>query len=254
MRIVPVPVHTNYDEYLFSHLILAYPDSSSDISRAYKKGFLPSSHLGLHITNPFYLARSIRINLKNFILSKTHKRELHSNEYASDLRTEIIKAKDVKHRSDLETKIKQISLDSADRIAPSKFTVERIEYLMNYSHLTHYALHYNSHNQLRAVGYIVQFDDSWHLWFNFYEPEEKCIGKLLLIKTLFLAKEASINNLYLGTCYGNNSKYKVLKGCEFFHFGKWSSDRRLLINLIENDTALSIASNIWGNLNEVDTH
>jgi hypothetical protein len=223
---------------------LALPENKHDIARAYRLGFLPSSHLPESSAQPFYLARSIRVRVLDARQNKSYRRAERSIG-APIGSSSVFEIGEIRHDASLALDIENFSLAAAKLIAPGKFGAARIAYLLWKSHLTHVIIHRDKEGRIIALGYIAHFDNSWHFWFSFYIARETGLGKLLVLKTIDIATQNGIEQLYLGTCYGTKSLYKAMLNCEFFHEGRWCSDRNLLLSLLARDTGPDSEPNVW---------
>ena len=63
------------------------------------------------------------------------------------------------------------------------------------------------------------------------------IGKFMMEHIIHLAKKKNKEFVYLGTCYGEESLYKVrdFKGIEFFDGNSWENDIEKLKLLCKSD-------------------
>jgi arginine-tRNA-protein transferase len=94
----------------------------------------------------------------------------------------------------------------------------------------------------KPVGYVFLVSQGYciHYWFSFFDLNQMAnfsIGKWMMWKSISLAKEEGIKYIYLGTCYGTKSLYKVrdFKGVEFFDGVGWNNDTALLKKLCKSD-------------------
>jgi len=88
---------------------------------------------------------------------------------------------------------------------------------------------------------IVPMQKGAHIWYSIINDlpgveNSKNLGKYLLTKTLSTLSSEGFKYCYLGTCYGENSRYKSdFGGAEFFNGNRWSTDLTLLGLLTKDD-------------------
>ncbi len=72
------------------------------------------------------------------------------------------------------------------------------------------------------------------------------LGKWMMWKVMTWAKEQSLLYVYLGTCYGNKSLYKVRdhKGLSFFDGHTWNQDMSLLKHWCKTDEDRSLVDRL----------
>ncbi|MDH3648439.1 MAG: hypothetical protein OEQ53_02095, partial [Saprospiraceae bacterium] len=70
--------------------------------------------------------------------------------------------------------------------------------------------------------------------------------KWMMWKTIQWAKDEGLSSVYLGTCYGTKSLYKVRDhlGLSFFDGYKWNTDMTLLKSLCKSDEDSSMADQL----------
>jgi arginine-tRNA-protein transferase len=227
MKIFKSESLVDYGSYTFNYAIYCIKESQKEIPEIYNQGFLPySNNINLdHET--YYMARSLRVELVNFKTSSENRR--------------------VSKKIDpLNPQINIISIDNFDVNAPDfqnfcmkfatkRFTAEiskeRLNYILNaksISHIFEFTL------EGKKVGYVITIieNGTLHYWFAFFslEYQEFSLGKYLMQSVIHWAAENNLDYVYLGSCYGEKSLYKVrdFKGLAFFNGNKWNKDIKLL--------------------------
>jgi arginyl-tRNA--protein-N-Asp/Glu arginylyltransferase len=99
----------------------------------------------------------------------------------------------------------------------------------------------------RLVGLVLlgADDTAWHYWFAFFALDFATnlpFGKWAMTQSLELASQNGLEYVYLGTCYGAHSLYKVrdFKGISYFDGNQWSEDSKALKELCKQDQNIDL--------------
>ena len=83
----------------------------------------------------------------------------------------------------------------------------------------------------KTAGYVISIieNGTLHYWFAFFDlgiPEPIALGKWMMFSVIKWAFEQKMDYVYLGTCYGEKSLYKVrdFKGLSYFDGNQWDSE------------------------------
>ncbi|MEN8187293.1 MAG: GNAT family N-acetyltransferase, partial [Bacteroidota bacterium] len=93
----------------------------------------------------------------------------------------------------------------------------------------------------KKVGYVITIiqGNTLHYWFAFFDLkfQNYSLGKYMMFAVIDWASKNDIDYVYLGTCYGEKSLYKVrdFKGLAFFDGNQWSQDMKILKHKCKND-------------------
>lgn len=231
----------NYNTYSFGYCEYAEIVDPSDLESVYDSGFLPYSGLPAPGRPTFYLARSLRVEPAHLIVNK--KRRYHERQI-TDVGVDL----GVKQFTDLsESEIEEMfnrSLDWVEaRFNPPYMTPERLEMVINFPFLSHVAIASDGSGD---VGYILMCANEQfvHYWFAFYDwerYEKLSLGKWLISQVISWCEATDRKHLYLGTCYGSASAYKIQgfeEGVEWFDGNHWIDDCDLLEYLHERDDSI----------------
>src|SRR3989344_1002978 len=226
MRFIYSEGSNNYLNYLFPYQVLLLKEESDLINNIYEKGFLPVRS----IKNLFYLARSCRVNLEKFRLSSENRRILRKNQ---NVKLEIIPlAKfDVNKRENREI----IDIFTKRKFLSKQFTHYGIRRIFLDNGNYNFVIGFVKDNKKIGLVAICLDESIIHYAHPFYR--ENRLGMLMMTRIVDWAKNNQKKYVYLGTCYGKNSLYKVqFEGFEFFDGISWSGDLEKLKYLVENDS------------------
>ena len=224
MKITMQEASINYNEYLFGYAQYCEQQTGDELNEIYNRGFLPYSANLTQKTNHFYLARSLRINVENFVDSSENRRV---NRKIEPLNIDF----DLIDRRELMSKDTALfsfcSTYAKERIGAG-MPDDRLEYILHKDLATHF-FYFSQESQ--PVGYVLAVITGkiLHYWFSFFSTtvlNEYPIGKWMMWVTIQWAKNNGLKYVYLGTCYGTKSLYKArdFKGVEFFDGNRWNSD------------------------------
>lgn len=230
MRIFFSEHNKDYSTYTFDYAVYAEMENPSDLPAIYEKGFLPYSN---DLSDPreiFYLARSLRVNLDDFEDSSENRRVNRKLE-SLDLRIQM----STKDQFDLQDPgFRSLCMEYADaRFSGNAMTHERFNYVLNRRVLSHI---FTFSNKLDVpVGYVFAMieENTLHYWYSFFDHkllQRLPIGKWMMWRTIKWARDQGLAFVYLGTCYGEKSLYKVrdFKSLAFFDGNGWNSDMNQL--------------------------
>lgn len=219
----------DYSSYTFNYAIYCLKEHQQELPQIYDRGFLPyTGNLQIQ-ENIFYLARSLRVDLEEF-RDTSENRRVDRKVEELNIRLEVFK----KSEFDITDPvfIDFCSAYAADRFSGGAMSKERFLYVLHSAITTHIFYFYNEY---RNLGYVLacQEGNMLHYWFAFFDTEymkSHSLGKWMMWRSITWAKENGLAHVYLGTCYGSHSLYKVRdhKGLEYFNGAGWSSDMKLL--------------------------
>jgi len=108
---------------------------------------------------------------------------------------------------------------------------ERLNYIVQSESVSHI---FEFEIQNKNVGYVIAIIEkgTLHYWFSFFDMayQSFSLGKFMMFSVIKWASENNYDFVYLGTCYGEKSLYKVrdFKGLDFFDGNQWNSDMKFL--------------------------
>lgn len=224
MQLVFSEYPSNYEQYQFPYQVWAIESSFSERDELLRQGFIPSrARVGL-----WYLARSMRINLKDFQISSENRRVIKNT---SDFTYQI------KQTGDWRLPPAELAwvIDFAEQKTGGAFAVSSIKRVFEQRLSTVVFVWRDSSG--KTVGYVpvMQTDRAVFYWLAFYKPElfKSGLGSRMMLEVLDWAQGDGKAFGYLGTVYSNSSLYKTnFSGWEFFNGWQWSSDKELLKYLI----------------------
>jgi arginine-tRNA-protein transferase len=226
----------DYASYTFNYAIYCVKEAQNELPDIYNKGFLPySANLKIE-KDIFYLARSLRVNLDQFT-DTSENRRINRKIEPLEITIEVQK----KDTFDIENPdFFAFCLDyAADRFSGNAMTEERLRYVLGRETGSH-ILTFKSKGAI--MGYVLAAIEGnmLHYWFAFFNQDymkSHSLGKWMMWRTLHWAKDNGLDHVYLGTCYGKHSLYKVRdhKGLAYFDGGKWNTDAKVLKELCKTD-------------------
>ena len=226
----------DYSSYTFNYAIYCVKEQQQELPAIYEKGFLPYSGNTAIERDIFYLARSLRVELDNFSDSSENRRV---NRKVAPLNIAI----KVTPKSSIDltdpTFLDFCMSYAADRFSGNAMTSERLSYVLSRETGSH-ILTFQSEKQI--YGYVLAAIEGsmLHYWFAFFDQQylkSHALGKWMMWRTIAWAKEQGLAHVYLGTCYGKHSLYKVRvdKGLTFFDGTRWNADMTQLKHLCKTD-------------------
>jgi len=237
MRIFFSENQPDYATYTFNYAIYCIKEAQSELPSIYNQGFLPYTGDLRIAADIFYLARSLRVNLDNFSDTSENRRINRKIDHLA-IQIEVHKKTDF----DIENpNFLAFCMDyAADRFSGNAMTIERLKFVLSKETGSH-ILSFSSNGEI--LGYILAGieGNAFQYWFAFFNQaymKTHSLGKWMMWRTIHWAKENDLSYVYLGTCYGKHSLYKVRdhKGLEFFDGSRWNSDVKLLKELCKTDT------------------
>ncbi len=236
MKIIYSPLSPDYSSYTFPYAVYAQYEHGDDIAGIYRQGFLPYSADPNSTKISFYLARSVRIDLACFDDSSENKRVARKMPLTPNI--------SLIPKDDFDTKcpnFKNLCLNYIEkRFSKNAMSPQRLDYVLNHKLSTHF-VDFKDQKDIRIGSVVCSLHENMmHYWFAFYDTKyltDFPLGKWMMWRCIHLAKDLKLNHIYLGTCYGKNSLYKVrdFKGIEFFDGVGWSNDKKHLKNLCKLD-------------------
>lgn len=225
----------DYNAYHFYYAPFCELESLKELKNIYQSGFLPYTGDVSEERQLFYMARSLRIDLDHFSDSSENRR---INRKVESLEVELSRIK-TEEFNFTAVEFQSLSLQYADERIGEAMTKERLDYIVQRPILTDI---FTFSIKDKPVGYVLACisDEIMHYWFSFFDLEylySHSIGKWMMWRCIKWAKDQKLKYVYLGTCYGKKSLYKVRdhKGTEFFTGKEWCRDMTLLKELCKSD-------------------
>jgi len=227
MKIFKSESFVDYSSYTFNYAIYCIKESQKEIPEIYEKGFLPYSNNTNLDQETYYLARSLRVEIKDFTPSSENRRvEKKIAPLRPDFNLIALEDFDIN-----EIGFQNFCMDFATKRFSEAISRERLNYILNtksISHIFEFLL------EDKKVGYVISIieNGTLHYWFAFFslEYQEYSLGKWIMQSVIQWAANNKLDYVYLGTCYGEKSLYKVrdFKGLSFFDGNKWNKDVKFL--------------------------
>ena len=236
MKIILKETSVDYKTYHFGYAINAILENEESIEKAYSKGFLPYTNDVFSTLEEYYLARSIRINLKNYERLSENNRVIRKIDKKLGIEFKVFTKNEFDHSKDF----KNFCINfSEERFSNKPLSIERLELILSRDNYNKIFVFYS--NKL-PIGYVLTYFNKSiiHYWFSFYETKfmkDFSLGKYIMEQVIYYAKSKKLQHVYLGTCYGNKALYKVrdFKGIEFYDGEIWNSNVKSLKEICKND-------------------
>ncbi|PCH91483.1 hypothetical protein COB80_02475 [Candidatus Kaiserbacteria bacterium] len=222
----------NYGTYSFGYCNYCECEEGDRVSEIYDKGYLPYSGSS-DVWKTYYMARSARIDLPQWEPNSENRRVLRAHEH-SFTRTVHDSKSFVTDETFMEFCLSYFERHHGAHTMPR----ERLEHILQDS-LTH-IVEYRTEEKLAGYVFLVQTSEMTHVWFYFYAPEfaKSSFGMWFLLNEAQIAQEAGATHFYIGTTYGDKSKYKTnFSNLEFWDGRTWLQDtkNREMKTRIHND-------------------
>ncbi|NND04982.1 MAG: GNAT family N-acetyltransferase [Saprospiraceae bacterium] len=219
----------HYPSYTFNYGIYCLKELQEELPRIYEQGFLPYSANTQIRGELFYLARSLRVDIDRFQDTSENRRVQRK---IAELDITVSCHPKVQFLETHKT-FESFCLAYANERIGDHLSVQRFQYICNLETGTHV---FNFQSQtLGDVGFVLAAIEGkmLHYWFSFFNVElmrSHSLGKWMMWYVINWAKEQDLEKVYLGTCYGSKSLYKVRdhKGLAFFDGTSWNTDVKLL--------------------------
>jgi len=224
----------NYGSYKFPYCVYAIKEPSDKYIDIYSLGFLPYSG-NLDISEEiFYLARSVRINLKGKVFNYKQNNVLNkfADVYDHNKLSFVIDNKPAVSGS---AHFREWCLTNAKGNFLSK---DRLEYIISRPYLKNILTIYYDEVPLAVMLFVSENNDFFHCWYSFYDlkKEKNDFGKWIILKTIEYCKLNGYEYFYIGTCYSMSAFYKLTlsPNTEFFNGSDWSREISYLKNKLKS--------------------
>jgi len=224
----------DYKTYTFNYAVYAKQENISEIDTIYRQGFLPYSNT-LSLKEPhYYLARSLRVELDKFSDTSENRRVAKKIAVLEPSITVIDK-----QDFDKSDAFDKFCLDYAAIRFDDAMPKERFNYIYDWQALNKIFEFKAGNGTLLGYVLAVVTDKIVHYWFSFYDLEHSRLGlgKWMMFSVIDWAKQQNLQEVYLGTCYGEKAMYKMrdFKGLSFFDGNEWNADMKLLKSKCKTD-------------------
>ncbi len=238
MKIFRSESFVDYKTYTFNYATYCIKEDPSELPEIYALGFLPYSNDVNLKAETFYLARSLRVDLSAFKESSENRRVERKIETLQPS-FEVLPIGDFNVN---DPEFKSYCLDFASKRFSEPLSKERLDYIMQSPSISHI---FKFKIDQKTVGYVIGIIEqgSLHYWFAFFDLDlhAYALGKWMMFSVIKWAFEQKLNYVYLGTCYGEKSLYKVrdFKGLCYFDGNQWDYDMKALKQKCKSDKSFS---------------
>ena len=227
MQIFKSESFVDYGTYTFNYANYCIKEDQNEIPDIYSKGFLPYSNNVELQYETYYLARSLRVELVNFKETSENRRVKKNIAELNPTFNIISKANFDLNNNDF----KKFCLAYAEKRFSEPIDAKRLDYIFNTKSISH-IFEFEIAN--KKVGYVITIleGNTLHYWFAFFDLDYQnfSLGKFMMFSVIDWASNNNLEYVYLGTCYGEKSLYKVrdFKGLAFYDGNQWNRDMKIL--------------------------
>lgn len=221
----------DYEHYIFPYAIWGFPESGESPADFFEAGFLPSTRE----LDRFYLARHIRVRLRDFQASSENRRILRKG---ASLKWTLL-PRDQFQLSEERRVFCKMYADA--RFGNEVMSESRLTTLFTSPVATHIMVFQENATQ-REVGYVVLYLESPRVafyYYSFYDLTwfDRSLGLFLMTSAVEHFAREQFEHLYLGTCYSERALYKTqFSGFEFFNGFRWSGNVQELKFLVNRQS------------------
>ena len=227
MKIFRSESFVDYKTYTFNYATYCIKEHQEELPDIYNEGFLPYSNNIALQEETYYMARSLRVELKEFKESSENRRVARKIESLAPT-FEVVPIKDFNVN---DPEFKTYCLNFANKRFSEPISNERLDYILHSKSISHI---FRFKIAEKEVGYVISIIEQGclHYWFAFFDLDQQVfsLGKWMMFSVIKWAFDQKLDHVYLGTCYGEKSLYKVrdFKGLSYFDGNQWVSDIKKL--------------------------
>ncbi len=212
----------NYGTYSFGYCNYCKYEAGDSLSEIYNKGYLPYSGSS-DVFDTFYMARSTRLYLKDWKPNSENRRVLRKH------KDTFKRTKYIKRDFTISEDFKEFCLNYfKEHHGKHTMPKGRLEHILQEQALTH-IVQYDVAGELAGYVFLAQDADITHIWFYFYAPEysKNSFGMWVMLNEALEAQKDGQVYFYLGTAYGDKSRYKMnFSNLEFWDGAIWQQDKK----------------------------
>jgi arginyl-tRNA--protein-N-Asp/Glu arginylyltransferase len=258
----------NYKTYSFGYANYCVREQKDKLSDIYAAGYLPySSSPG--VKDIFYMARSARVPLAEFIFSSENRRVAGKfdpvGSYSADRHSQRGRTS-----NGAGDKLVRVSMPFKDfntgdknfknfcvsyftkRHGPKVMPEKRLETILDSDLITN-VVSYTGLTSIRPAAYVFEVSDKniTHFWYSFYDLSlvGQSLGMWLMLDSARHAKDTGKKYFYAGTVYSEKALYKTaFDNIEYWNGSEWIADKKQLKKLgrSDNERAVNITDE-WKN-------
>ena len=222
----------NYGTYSFGYCNYCKREETDALADIYAHGYLPYSG-SADTWDMFYMARSARVALTSWEPTSENRRVLSKHDMERTVHAKDAYATDEDFYTFCLTYFEQ-------HHGAHTMPRERFEHILKERALT-YIVEYRDNGELAGYVFLVADAQMTHVWFYFYAPAyaQSSFGMWVLLNEARVAQDSGKAHFYIGTAYGDKSRYKTnFAHLEFFTGGEWREDKKNeeVKTRIKNDT------------------
>ena len=164
MRKILKEDRVDYKNYRFGYTVNIILEESESIEEAFNNGFLPYTGDLDNDKEVYYLARSIRINLKEYERLSENKRVIKKIKLSHSIDVDEFNKEDFSHNN----KFLNFSLKySSERFSNEPLSNKRLQLIIKRNNYNKIFIFKSDENE---VGYVLTYSNSniIHYWFAFY--------------------------------------------------------------------------------------
>lgn len=232
MRVFHSEFSHSYENYSFGYCNYVEREVGDKLWEIYQNGFLPYSG-SFDKKDIFYMARSARVNLKNFTFNSENRRIAKRFDGKFEKESIPLSEFDWKDEKFISFCADYFVVRHGKKVMPKN----RLLFLLNCGLISNIVV-YKSDGIPKAYVFLVSDNQMSHFWFSFYDLEliKQSLGMWLMIDAAKDAVRAEKKYLYLGTVYAEKALYKTnFDNLEYWTGSEWSRDIKKLKNRSKTD-------------------
>ena len=227
MKIWREELSFEYEKYLFGYCTYALPEEGDTLEKLYTTGFLPASKKEAQ-PRQFYMARSIRIPLKEFEMTSENRR-------VEDIFN--LKRVPVTDFNFDDTDFRGIALPYMSEVLNIDGE-EKLKQVEKADVLTDVVMYTDENDKPQGYVFLIHDGNAVHYWLSFFSIDlvKKSFGIWMMLQEIQQAQKEGKGYIYLGTCYGQKGRYKLnFTPFEFWNGESWIRDIEQLKDLLKSE-------------------
>jgi|GEM_PF-2515243 len=236
MKLVRSEFMHEYESYSFGYTLHAEIEGTDTLSKVYADGYLPESKVPRK-ENLFYMARSARLPLRDFIPTSENRRIF--NKFDGLYVQKILSMEELRDGDVFQELFLRYF---NERHGETVMTAERLSGILARDLPLRVSAYYQNDVLIASALEVVQ-DSFAHFWFSCFDPSlaKTSLGMWLMQDAARRAKNEEKEYLYIGTAYGKKAQYKMNLDClEYWNGNLWESDIDSLKEKVATDSIRSI--------------
>ncbi|MBI2004542.1 GNAT family N-acetyltransferase [Patescibacteria group bacterium] len=230
MKLFCAELGQQYDTYTFGYANYCEKEGGDSLTSIYESGYLPYSGAP-EAHNLFYMARSIRVLLRDFELSSENRRI--AKKFDGRFTKERVPFAQFSYDDDFYSLFLTYFAQRHGDAMPRR----RLDHILASGLVTNTLIY---HSAGKPVAYVLEIAEGSmaHFWYSCYDLAlaQQSLGLWLMLDALRDAKARGLEYYYLGTLYGKKALYKAnFKPLQWWDGGEWNNNSTILKKRVKED-------------------